>query len=166
MTGFAFTVEGSVEELDYGRMVYWVVRLPKAIATRAPFDEAKKVRFVGRIGGQKVALAWLTDARGHYCMVSKAVARAAKVTVSSRVRVEFDLAGEDDVEVPPEIREALRQEPAFRKPWKALTPGKQRGLCHMVAKMKNEDARALKAVAILTAVAEGNVPGPPPRRRT
>lgn len=166
MPGFAFTFDGRIEELDYGRMVYWILRLPRPIASRAPFDAAKKVRFVGRIGGQKVALAWLSDARGHYCMVSKAVARAAKVTVGSRVRVEFDVAAEDDVEVPPEIREALRQEPAFRKPWKALTPGKQRGLAHMVAKVKNDDARALKAVAILTAVAEGNVPGPPPRRRT
>jgi hypothetical protein len=162
---FAFSFEQSVEVLDYGRMVYWIVRLPKALASRAPFAGSKKVRFVGLIGGRKVALAWLTDRRGHYCMVSKALARAAKVSPGSRVRVEFDVAGEDDVIVPAEIREALRQEPAWRKPWNALTPGKQRGLAHMVAKVKDEEARAQKAIAILTAVAAGNVPGPPPRRR-
>jgi len=81
------------------------------------------------------------------------------------VRVEFDIAGEDDVVVPPEIREALRQEPAYRKPWAALSAGKQRGLSHMVAKVKSDEGRALKAIEVLTAVVEGNIPGPPRRRR-
>lgn len=162
---FAYSFERAIEVLDYGRFVYWIVRLPDELASRAPFSASKKVRFVGRIGGQRVALAWLAGRAGHYCMISKALARAAGATVGSRVRVEFDLATEDRVIVPPEIREAIRQEPEFRKPWASLSPGKRRALSHMVARLKGDDARARKAVAILTAVAAGNVPGPPPRRR-
>lgn len=162
---FAYGFDGRVEVLDYGRMVYFIVRLPKALEGRRPFAERKKIRMVGRIGSEDVALAWLVDAKGHYCLVSKALAAAAKIGVGSKVRVVFDVVGDDVLDVPAEIREALRQEPDFREPWKALTRGKQRGLCHLVTKLKSEDARALKAIAILRAVADGNVPGPPRRRR-
>jgi uncharacterized protein YdeI (YjbR/CyaY-like superfamily) len=47
----------------------------------------------------------------------------------------------------------------------ALTPGKQRGLAHMVGTLKRPELRAQRAVEVMRAVEDGNVPGPPKRRR-
>jgi hypothetical protein len=151
----AFEFATKVDLIDYGRMVYWVLRLPKALQNQAPFKDRKRVRMEGEISGVPVRLAWVVDAKGHYLMLGRSTAKRAGLGVGSTARVRFKLVGDDAVEVPAEIREALRQEPSWRAPWRALTPGMQRSLSYLVLRMRTEEKRAQRAVEVLEHVAAG-----------
>jgi hypothetical protein len=164
---YAFTAE--LEELEIGgTMRYWVVFLPAKLQKKAPFAAKKKLRMrgvVGGPGGKPVSMAWQVSRGRHYVMFGRALARSLGLALGHSVDIAFDVVDPDDVDVPEELREALYQEPDWEKLWSALTPGKQRGLAHMVRSVKSPELRAQRAVDVMRAVEAGNVPGPPRRRR-
>lgn len=164
----SFEFVGRVAAIDYGRMVYWAIFLPAAIASTPAFAGKKPVRMRGRFGGEggrDVALAWQRKGGRWYVLVSKATARAIGAKLGSRVEVAFELVAGDDVEVPAEIGEAIDQEPEWAALWKNLTPGAQRGAAHWVASAKGEMIRADRAVRIFTALEAGLPPIPTKRPR-
>lgn len=165
---FGYRVVGTLEEwLVGGALSYWVVFLPAKMQSQAPFAAKKKVRIRGRVGGpsgKPVTLAWQVKQGRHYLLFGRSTAKALGITLGDSVTVEFDVVDDAIVDVPPELREALRQEPEWRKRWAALTPGKQRGIAHLVAKVKSPELRAQRAVDILRGLEDGIVPGPPRRR--
>ena len=68
---------------------------------------------------------------------------------------QFDGVALRTVEVPAELREALRQEPAWRKLWAAQTPGRQRGIAHHVDSARSPETRAARAVEALERLEQG-----------
>lgn len=166
---YAFAFEAELEELLIGgTMSYWVVFLPPSLQKRAPFSAKKKLRMrgvVGGPGGRPASMAWQLSGGRHYVMFGRATAKSLGLALGQRVALAFDLVDDDDVDIPEELRELFAQEPDWRKLWAALTPGKQRGLAHMVRSVKSPELRAQRAVDVMRAVEEGNVPGPPRRRR-
>jgi len=118
----------------------------------------------GTIDGKEVALAWQVAGGRHYLMVGSALARALRVDAGSRVDVAFSIVSGDDVRVPPEIAEAVRQEPAWRRLWRALRPAEQRRLAHLVDSARTDEVRARRAVELFRGLESGIVPGPPRRR--
>lgn len=164
-----FAFEAELEELLIGgTMRYWVVLLPPSLQKKAPFSAKKKLRMrgvVGGPGGRPVSMAWQLSSGRHDVMFGRATAKSLGLALGQRVALAFDLVDDDDVDIPEELREAFAQEPQWRKLWAALTPGKQRGLAHMVRNVKSPDLRAQRAVDVMRAVEDGNVPGPPRRRR-
>lgn len=164
---FRYELEGILEELKIGgTMSYWVVFLPASVAAKEPFTELRRLRMKGLANGVPVAMAWQLSGGRHYVMFGRALAKKLGVVLGSNVTLAFDLVGDDEVDVPPEMREALRQEPAWRSAWKKLTPGKQRGIAHMVKSVKDPERRAQRAVDLLRDLERGVVPGPPRRTRT
>lgn len=162
---FTHRFEGTLGEIDYGRMRYQVIFLPPSVQKKPPFNEGGRLRMEGTVGGQPCALAFLRSGGRHYLLVSKALARKARVALGDRIEVRFSFVGDDVVHVPEELEEAFRQEPAWGTLWRALTPGKQRGLAHMVESAKRPETRAKRAVDVMRLVEEGRPPGPPPRSR-
>lgn len=165
-TTHAYAFEGTLEELTIGgTMSYWVVFLPTSLAAREPFSQLRRLRMKGVANGAEVAMAWQLSGGRHYVMFGRTLAKKLGLALGSKVSLAFDLVDDDVVDVPPEIAEALRQEPDFRKPWKKLTPGKQRGIAHLVRTVKDPDRRAQRAVDLLRDLERGVVPGPPRRTR-
>ena len=162
---FEHRFEGTLEELLIGgRMSYWVVFRPRSLQGRPPFDARRRLRMRGVAGGKRVSMAWQLSSGRHYVMFGRALARSLRLSLGSKIELAFSIVPDADVEVPAELREALRQEPSWRAAWKALTPGKQRGVAHLVRSVRAPELRAQRAVDVLRAVAEGTVPGPPRRR--
>lgn len=160
--------EGPIEVIDYGRMVYWAVFLPKALASLPAFASGRPVRMRGRVGGATgvdVALAWQRKNGRRYILLSKAIAKKIGASAGSRVQVAFDLVEDEEVVVPDEIEEAMRQEADWRALWAKLTPGQRRAASHRVSSAKGESIRADRAIRIFRDLEEGRTPGPP-RRRT
>jgi hypothetical protein len=161
---FDYTIRVALEELLIGKtMSYWVLFLPRKLQDTEPFAARKRMRMRGTANGQSVSLAWQLSSRRHYVMFGRTAAKALGIALGQQVELAFSLVSDAEVLVPEELAEALRQEPSWRKAWRALTPGKQRGLCHMVNTAKDPERRAQRAVDILRAVEAGNVPGPPKR---
>jgi hypothetical protein len=119
----------------------------------------------GSANGAAVAMAWQLSGGRHYVMFGRALAKKLGLALGTQVSLAFDLVNDDEVDVPPELKEALRQEPDFRKAWKKLTPGKQRGIAHLVRTVKDPDRRAQRAVDLLRDLERGVVPGPPRRTK-
>ena len=162
----AYAFEGTLEELMIGgTMSYWAVFLPASLAAREPFSHLRRLRMKGLANGAEVAMAWQLSGGRHYVMFGRALAKKLGLALGARVSLAFDLVDDDVVDVPAEIAEALRQEPDFRRPWKKLTPGKQRGIAHLVRTVKDPDRRAQRAVDLLRDLERGVVPGPPRRSR-
>lgn len=165
---FAYAFKGTLEEHTIGgTMRYWVVFLPGSLQERAPFKERKKLRMrglVGGPGGKPVSMAWQTSHGRHYVMFGRARAKSLGLVLGHKVDISFELVGDEEVDVPEELREALEQEPDWQRLWASLTPGKRRGLGHMVASVKSPELRAQRAVDVMRAVESGSIPGPPRRR--
>jgi hypothetical protein len=157
---YTYSFAAPLEVLDFGRMKYWVIRLPLTLRKQVPFSNQRVVRMRGKIADQTVSLAWTLSGPTHYVLVSKALARAAKIGIGDHVHVAFSIVSSDEILVPAEIAEALRQEPEWQRAWDALTPGARRGLCHMVDKLKDEEKRAMRAISILESVQRGDHPRP------
>jgi hypothetical protein len=154
--------------IDYGRMVYWAVFLPRALASLAVFAGGRPVRMRGRVGGTAggdVALAWQRKNGRRYILISKALAKQIGASPGTRVHVAFDLVDDEAVVVPDEIEEAMCQEAEWRALWKKLTPGQRRAASHRVSSAKSESIRADRAIQIFRDLEEGRTPGPPARRR-
>ena len=157
---------GTLETIDYGRMVYWVIYLSNKLAKISPFAEGRRARMRGTLETtvtKSVSLAWQISKGRHYLLIGRPLARTLRVSLGDRVTVAFSLVTDNAVTIPAEIAEALRQEPAWRSLWDALTPGAQRGLAYRVDSAKLPETRARRAVEVLRDLEDGR-PARPPRR--
>jgi hypothetical protein len=139
-------------ELDYGRMTYWVIYLPKKLERALPFEETPRLRIQGTIDGQPVSLALLPMRGRHYLLVSRSLASKIGARLGGRVSVAFTVVTSDHVPVSAELAEALRQEPAWAALWERMTPGAKRGVCHRVNSAKRAETRARRAIEALRAL--------------
>ena len=81
-------------------------------------------------------------------MVSKAMMKAAEVSLGDTVEVRFEVADQDAVDIPPALRTALAEDEPLREAWDALTPGKQRGFAHPIAQAKRPETLAKRLGAL------------------
>ena len=70
-----------------------------------------------------------------------------------------DLVDNEEVVVPDEIEEAMRQEADWRSLWEKLTPGQRRAASHRVSSAKRESIRADRAIQLFRELEEGRTPG-------
>lgn len=97
--------------------------------------------------------------------LSKVIAKRIGASPGTRVHVAFDVVDDDEVVVPEEIEEAMRQEPNWAALWEKLTPGQRRAASHRVSSAKNESIRADRAVQIFRDLEDGRAPGASGRRK-
>ncbi|MEM1364359.1 MAG: YdeI/OmpD-associated family protein [Pseudomonadota bacterium] len=134
-----------IDKIDYGRMVYAVVFLPKALAEKLPFGKQPRLRVIAEIrsGGAEPKIvehagALLPEERGYYILLSKKVLTRLAAEIDDEVTVAFGLDDPDRVDIPPALADALAEEPDLQEAWQALTPGKQRGLAYRISQAKTE----------------------------
>jgi uncharacterized protein YdeI (YjbR/CyaY-like superfamily) len=64
------------------------------------------------------------------------------VSLGDRVFIQFDIADQDAVEVPEELRFALEVNDQAAAVWSGLTPGKRRGFAYRVNSAKRRETKA------------------------
>jgi hypothetical protein len=144
---------------DVGAYHYTVVHLPPDIAAGLPFHTSSRLRVEADVSGLPVKGAWQPAGGRWYLMLPRVPLRQAGLGVGSAVEVAFRLLPQDDVDLPEELKALLREEPAVQAAWKALTPGKQRGLAHMIATARRPETR-LARLRQVRGVVLGELPEP------
>lgn len=158
MDAYPHAFEGEIVTHDVGseRYLYTVVWLDRALHDVLPLKQYPRLRIEGELGEMPFA-ASLTPVRGDwYILLSQAKLEEIGATLGDMVEVRFAIADQDAVEVPPALMRALSEDPAMDALWQAATPGKRRGLAHMVASAKTEPTQ-VKRVAKVFAVLRGEI---------
>jgi hypothetical protein len=175
MSYFQYSMTARLELLTFAsrstpRTLSYKVLFASAELERAlPFDAGARLRIVGEIEDVPVRLAWQPSGeRGHYVLVGPAVVKALGLRIGDEVTLRFDLDDQDGVVVPDELLALLETTTKRRKLWAALTPGRQRGLAHLVASAKTSTTRERRASLVVEKLEAGLLDelAPPKRRRT
>lgn len=162
---YSFGFENELATLDYGVYQYTVLYLPAELEAELPLALHPRLRIEGEIAEQPFNGALIPSRQGRHLIVSPELVRAAGLHLGDRVEVRFNIADQDAVDLPEELESALAQTEGAQVAWDALTPGRRRGLAHLVRKPKGADTRRRKAAELATALAAGApLPGPSGRR--
>lgn len=159
MSFYTHHFEAQLAELVYpGKFRYFIIRLPRAIADQLPFETEVRVRAKGEINDRPFAGAWMPDGeRLPYLHVSREAVEAMGLSVGDDVEVRFNIAPADEVDLPDELDAALNAAPAALDRWQALTPGRQRGLAHMIRTAKQVATREKRAAKLIADLLAGSV---------
>lgn len=164
MSYYAHAFTGRLETHALGTYVYRVVFLPPEIEALLP--ASARLRFEGEIGDVPVRAAWQpAPGRGKYAMVSPELCRQAGLSVGDPVEVRFNPAPADAVDVPEALQDRLGADPELAALWDALTPGKRRGLAHLIAAAKSPATLARRLDDVADRLRTGERLGPPSRRK-
>lgn len=174
MSFYRYSMTGPLELYVIGSkstprvLTYKVLFASPELERELPFSKSPRIRIEGEIEDIPVSCAWQPAGdRGHYVMVSPAVVRSLGVAPNDLLTLRFNLAPPDAVEVPDELREAIAKKARRQKLWDALTPGRRRGLAHLVASAKTMPVRLKRAALVVEKLEQNRLDelGPPKRRR-
>ena len=118
-------------------------------------------RVICTINGEvRMNAALMPDKGRHFILLNKQVRSKLGVLRGDEIRVELETdTSEFGMEMPEELDSVLMQDDPARDYFRALTPGTQRALSYIVAKVKNSDSRIRKSLAICYHLneTEGNI---------
>jgi hypothetical protein len=146
--------ETSVEEPRRG----WPASLtvPPEVAARFVGDDGRPARVVCTVGKARFPCAIVSSGARRFIHLSQRLREEAGVAIGQRVRVTLTRdTSPDEVALPEELDEVLRQEPAAARVFGSLTPGRRRGIAALVTRLKTSDRRIEKALAIARALERG-----------
>lgn len=92
-----------------------------------------------------------------YILINQQLAKRLNLSIGEQLQVQLqEDKSEFGMEMPEELEEAFLQDDAAKNYFLGLTPGKQRNLIYLVAKVKNTQSRINKALAICHHLVEVN----------
>ncbi|MEO1548882.1 MAG: YdeI/OmpD-associated family protein [Pseudomonadota bacterium] len=155
MDAYPHHFEAQITHHDVGakRYAYTVLYVPGEILAKLP---SGRNRAVGEINDHPFAGALHPSPLGHYLLLSKALLRDLEVGLGDWCCVRFALDDPNGVETPLALRDALSEDEGLRALWEAQSPGKQRGLAHLVETAKTPQTQA-KRVATVRGTLEGRL---------
>lgn len=160
MTLHPYSFEATVELRGDGRYVHACVYLPGALARELTVGRSR-LRIRGELDELPFAGAWQPSPAGHFLLLSRATCRAAGIAVGDRIEVRFRLDDPDAVSVPNELERALAANREAARAWNALTPGRRRGLAHLIAAARTPATVARRVDEILAGLCgRAALPGP------
>ena len=136
-----------------GELFYTVVFVPPEVLAALP--AGGPIRVEGEIAELPFTGALMPTAGRRYIMVPTALMRERSIAVGDEVEVRFSLADPDAVDVPDELRLALRAEEAVADAWDTLTAGRRRALAHRIASAKRAETRENRTAEIVGALRDG-----------
>ena len=169
MSFYAHAFEAAVEPLNWDGTRYTVIRLPSQVAAALPLQAHPRLRVEGEVG--EIPMTWTWNpapavlGEGWFAYLSRAKLKERGLAVGHVASVSFNLADQDGVDVPAELLLALAGDEGAQAAWDALTPGRRRGLAHMVESAKRQQTRDKRTQQIVGALAAGEDPFPPRARR-
>lgn len=143
------TFTAKIELLDFGRIGYHVAYLPPRLADKLSLKPKPRPRIAAKIGEQMLNAGLQPSAKGWFIMLSNRLLKEEGFQLGDDIRIEFSMADPNQVDVPDELIIALRRHPRAQAAWNRLTPGRQRGLVHMVNTAKREETREKRILSLL-----------------
>lgn len=141
---YEFTAE--LTRYSFERFSYTVLWIPQDITEQADPTHPSRRRIVAELKGKLRRCALIPGGEGSYYMLfSKQLQKEMKVSLGSEVNVRFWLDDPNRIDIPTELESALEANERAMKEWQKLTPGKRRGLCHMVGSAKRSETRQRRA---------------------
>lgn len=161
MTLHPYSFEGTIHRRGDARYSHACVYLPDDLA-RELLRGRPRLRVRGELNDLPFSGAWQPSHGRYYLLLSRTTSRAGGFAFGDRIDVRFRIDDPDAVTIPPELERALAANPRATKAWQALTPGRRRGLAHLVASARTP-ATATSRVGIVMDGLCGRaaLPGPP-----
>jgi hypothetical protein len=141
MSDYPYCFEAKVKLFDYGKFSWSGVTLPKTLVSKLPLKTIPRLRITGEINGIRFEGALQPTKRGWYLMVSRRMLKICDSGVGETIKVEFDVADQDAVEVPDDLRIALDANDEMLAKWNGLTPGKRRSWAYLISAGKRPETR-------------------------
>ncbi len=142
-----------------GTYNYTVVYLPAEIAKELPFHESPRLRIEADVSGVPVRGAWQPAFGKWYLMLPRLLLKSADLRIGSAVEVSFRLLPQDQVDIPAELEQMLKEETSVARYWQGLSPGKQRALAHRVSSAKTGKTKVARLSSVRS-IALGEQPAP------
>lgn len=154
MDFYPFTFSGPIKEHWFDdKFCYHVLWLADDLAEQLPVKDNPRLRITGELNGKPIEAA-LNPVRGRwYVLISKKLQKTLGVSLGAKLRLDFAIADQDAVDVPPALRAALEEHPDLNKNWNKLTPGKKRGLAYRVATAKTPPTIQRRVDDVLSEIA-------------
>ena len=130
-----------ITKRDFGRMYYTVVFAPKKTERELNLAKHPRLRIKGKVAGVPFSGAFHPNGGEWYLILSKRLLKDADVTMGEKISVDFEIADQDEVEVPEDLMAELKRRPELLEAWEKVTPGKRRSLAIQVAKAKRVETR-------------------------
>jgi hypothetical protein len=151
-----FSFKAQIENHNLGLYQYRVIFLSPKIVKQLPFEQYPRLRIEGEVSGEPFVGAW-QPARGRwYLMLSKRLLKTIRAEVGDTVSVEFRLSGQDEVQVPVELLNAIRNVDVLWLRWQKLTAGAKRTLSYMVLNAKTVPTKLKRIEKVLEFLNEGH----------
>ncbi len=142
------TFEGKVVPMEWGKSVYTVLPLPRDVSDALRAQGAKRVDVEMNDCPFNMALTKGPVLEQVFVYAGKKILAEAGIEPGDLIDVRMRKADPDAVDVPNELLLAIRQGGAIEA-WEALTPGRKRGLIHMVMSAKREETRRGRAAKLI-----------------
>ena len=153
MSYYQFSFDAPVERLAIGTgkvLYYNVIFLPEGMIADLPFGAYPRLRVIGEVAETPVRGAWQPVGDGRkYFILSAAFLKTAGLALGQLAEMRFNVDDQDHVDIPPELAEALDEDPDLQARWNALTPGKKRFHGHHLQSAKTEKTRAKRLAEVL-----------------
>ena len=152
MIEYPFDFATKIKVHKFGRVNYTVAYLPKQLIAALPLKKYPRLRIEGEVNGDRFGGA-LHPAKGKwYVLLPKRRLKKLRLTVGDEVYIAFEIADQDAVDVPKELRHALAVNTKADSIWQTLTPGKRRSFAFRVSSAKRTETRERRVEEVLRAI--------------
>lgn len=152
MIDYPFDFATRIKVHAFGRVDYTVAYLPPSLIAKLPLKKYPRLRIEGEVNGDRFGGA-LHPVRGKwYVLLPKRRLKKLRLAVGDEVYIAFEIADQDAVEVPPELRRALDANQKADKVWKTLTAGKRRSFAFRVSSAKQIETRERRVDEVIQAI--------------
>lgn len=135
-----------------GELFYSVVYVPQDVLEKMGEAYRPKLRVEGEIADVPFNAALMPSRGQVYIIAPKALLKQMEAGEEGLLKVRFEIADQDAVDVPPALQDALDTKAWAAEAWGQLTPGKQRGLCYRVATAKAQKTIDKRVAEVLAAL--------------
>ncbi len=138
-----------VGRLEDSRVFMYHLIIPEAVVLF--YREKNQKRLMCQVNELEAYSSAILFAKGEYAYINVNKERMKKLKVKVGDDVSVTLipdTSEYGMPLPPAFEEILIQDAVFKMFFQKLTPGKQRNLIHLVAKLKSQDKQVEKAIII------------------
>lgn len=144
-----YKFQTKIAKYDFGKYYYTVVFLPSELISKLPLEKYPRLRVNAEIDGFPIQGAFMPD-KGHwYLMTPRRVLKNISKSLGDEVFVQFNIADQDAIEIPPDLELVLKENVEVKLRWDKLTTGKKRGLAYSLSKIKTPEIRERRLLEII-----------------
>jgi hypothetical protein len=155
---YDYSFEAPVERFGVGRtrkVWYTVIFLPDDFGVAVGDPLPARFRIEGEVNDYPIAGAFIPSGDGRrYIILSPDLLKETGLQMGEMAAMRFAMDDPGRVDIPPELAAALKKDRALQSAWLALTPGRRRGLSHLVRSAKTPATTSRRLSEVRSVVLE------------